>query len=276
MVTRCEMTDIKCPRCGYKTNLRANMRKHLQRKRLCSAILSSMTIEDIVEQQPDILNVRTCDVDQKPFVCKDCSSRFTMRSALSRHRHNTCPSRLEHQNTLIEERNDYIQLSTQLSAINDTNNHIIDENKHLKNVINDLGKKVQKLEIELQITKDDVSEKTYQTLLERFRFPGSTHMRFSCGVSDITTDTVHAEIKRYDTWKEAIGQLLSFNIASPRAEMHVYLFGKYSVSCKKIAIEHFQKLNIKPFELQIENNKLIIRDVSNNHEQKYDIDPEKL
>jgi hypothetical protein len=41
----------------------------------------------------------------------------------------------------------------------------------------------------------------------------------SCG---ITTDSCHAEIKKWSSWKETIGQLTCYNVADPKESLEMY------------------------------------------------------
>lgn len=288
-----EPTELVCPRCGYCTPQRSNMKKHLLKPLPCTPKNSDMTVDEIRNQFPWLFQ-KQFKGGPKSLFCSICKKGFNSKQGLQLHEKKYCNGpmkNISNRENLDAKIDDVIaksqEIEKEIAKLNDNflqdkailieeRDGYIDENTYLKSQIVNLENKVLNLEIALQIEKKNVSEKTYQKLLERFRFPGSTHMRLSCGISDITTDTVHAEIKRYDTWKEAVGQLLSFNIASPRAELHVYLFGRYSISCKKIAIEHLQKLNIKPFEIKFEDDIFTIRDVLLNTEQQFKVDADKL
>ena len=68
-------------------------------------------------------------------------------------------------------------------------------------------------------------EAVYQHALEQVL--QGTHMRLGLyGISDITTDQCHAEIKEWQGWRGTISQLLLYNMASPRKELRVYFFGE--------------------------------------------------
>jgi len=70
------------------------------------------------------------------------------------------------------------------------------------------------------------SESLYQHALEQVL--GGTHRRMGLyGVSDITNDQFHAEIKIWSYWKTAVSQLLFYNIAVPREELRLYVFGDH-------------------------------------------------
>lgn len=138
--------------------------------------------------------------------------------------------------------------------------------------IESLQRKIKDLELALQISKAHKSEKIYQTLLEKYKFPGAGHLKLACGVSDITTECVHAEIKKFEDWKEAIGQLQAYNVVTPRSELHVYLFGNYSQACKEIAISVIKSLNIHPYEVCVSEEEFVILDLLSGHEQRFDLE----
>ena len=96
---------------------------------------------------------------------------------------------------------------------------------------------------------DKRNEAYYQKLLEIYFKAG--HKKIGrVGITDITTDTSHIEIKKWDCWKEAIGQLFIYNNHCPKEDLQVHLFGKYDEAHKKDAIKDFLKLNIKCYEFQ--------------------------
>lgn len=106
------------------------------------------------------------------------------------------------------------------------------QNDDLIRLINRLGKKKQ--------------EDYYQMLLEKHFKSG--HLSLENGVTDISTDIMHAEIKNWDCDKKALGQLIYYNAVSPRKDLRAYFFGKCSNDKKKKTNEVFNKSNIRCFE----------------------------
>ena len=92
----------------------------------------------------------------------------------------------------------------------------------------------------------------------------ASHKTLKCGITDITTDNMHAEIKAWDCWKESIGQLITYNTLDPRNELHVYLFGKYGPSSKQMAFEVLVKNNFKVFDCIIEDKTIRVINMSDN------------
>lgn len=102
--------------------------------------------------------------------------------------------------------------------------------------------------IELQYYRNKKSEKFYQMLLESYL--GGTHKRLSCGITDITTDSCHAEIKEWSSWKEAVGQLTCYNIVDPKPMLAMYMFGRYGKIAKQEAINVAKQCNIQMYEFR--------------------------
>lgn len=105
----------------------------------------------------------------------------------------------------------------------------------------------QRLEIENAILKNRKTEDIYQTALEKYLH--GTHKRLKCGITDITTSIFHAEIKEWQGWKGALGQLVSYNQEDPRQELRAYFFGKVNKKTKQVALEVLEAVNIRAFEV---------------------------
>lgn len=86
----------------------------------------------------------------------------------------------------------------------------------------------------------------YQRLLENYLQAG--HKKVAAGITDITTDDYHGEIKQWRKWKEAVGQLLSYNVCDQKPNLHIYLFDKYSQTNKSVAMRVFDAYGIMPYE----------------------------
>lgn len=104
----------------------------------------------------------------------------------------------------------------------------------------------------------------YQRILEKHL--DGKHKKLDCGVTDITTDTMHAEIKEWKKWKEAVGQLLSYNVCESKPYLRLYLFESYPLANKQIALSIFQKYNIQPYEFVEDRNDMFIRDLVSGEE----------
>jgi hypothetical protein len=63
-------------------------------------------------------------------------------------------------------------------------------------------------------------------------------------MEEIDTENTYVEIKRWSDYKNALGQLLSYNTAIPKENMSVYFFGIYPEEKKENIIELFIKHKI--------------------------------
>ena len=66
------------------------------------------------------------------------------------------------------------------------------------------------------------SEAYYQAILERRHNGG--HLQTATGITDITTATMHIEIKTATNWKDGYRQLIGYNAVCPRRDLRLYLF----------------------------------------------------
>lgn len=100
----------------------------------------------------------------------------------------------------------------------------------------------------------------YQRVLEKHL--NGKHKKLDCGITDITTNTMHVEIKEWKKWKDAVGQLLSYNVCDNKPYLRLYLFEAYPEANKKTAITIFQKYNIQPYEfIEEQTGGMFIRDL---------------
>jgi uncharacterized C2H2 Zn-finger protein len=236
------MVTYDCPRCGYETNYKSNYRTHLLRINKCTSILLDVSIESLIK---DINIVK----DLNSFKCDYCEKLF--KSAQLKYQHK---QRCKHKSIINK---------TDLLNINVPNNNVPNNNVPNNNVPNN-----QQLLLDLQYYKNRKNEKFYQLLLEKYL--GGTHKTLSCGITDITTDSCHAEIKEWISWKEAIGQLTCYNVADPKENLEMYMFGRYKQSCKDEAIKIVTtcKINIYEF-IEVDDGIEIISLINNELMYKY-------
>lgn len=67
--------------------------------------------------------------------------------------------------------------------------------------------KIKQLEQEIVMLKNKKNEEQYQIIMERIL--GGGHEKLHIGITDITTPLLHAELKKWEDWKAAVGQLLT-------------------------------------------------------------------
>lgn len=257
-----EPVIYRCARCGYETNIKCCLQQHFNRKKLCPAKYDNVDIQ--------VLRTAICsphrDPDKYPIECKTCGKRFTSIQGRCHHK-KICKGPPVVNPTLInlqEQVNELRQEIQNQSLETTTIYNLYNQNATLK-------LKVKDLELAVRLAKEDKREETYQQLLQKYKFHGHTHMKVCCGVTDITTDTVHAEIKRYTHWKDAIGQIMAYNMDHPRSELHIYLFGHYTDDKKQHAASIIHRMNIKPFEVKVIDSQFIITDLVQGAEEHFDI-----
>ena len=180
-----------------------------------------------------------------PYKCPCCGYETEKKSAIIKHFYNLkklCP-KLLNDIELTDEIKEYI-LANRIYIPNNNNNHLIT--------------RLANLTIENAILKNRKDEKFYQAIVEKYL--GSTHHRIKSGITDVSTDTIHAEIKRWNNYKDAIGQLTSYNITDPKEELHVYMFDKCSKTALETALMIFKQLKYKIHEFNVTDDKVEIID----------------
>ena len=77
-----ETQHFTCLRCGYVTNLKANLKKHLKRKTICKPILQDISINQILLHN----NIISC----KKYICRYCNKELGSKQSKSRHENHFC------------------------------------------------------------------------------------------------------------------------------------------------------------------------------------------
>ena len=206
----------KCPRCGYETGINTNFKKHLTLKTMiCSPTVADVSLEDI---KHEFFNRKL----NNQYECKGCNKKYSSTDTLRNHI-KTCKS--THKPVIKEE------------PSQETNNTVTFSNLKTKEAI-----EIDHLKLELMYYKNKNNESYYQKFLETLL--NGSHKRLKCGITDITTDDFHAEIKNWSDWKEAIGQLICYNKNDPKNEMRLYLFGSCSEKKLDMIHEYSKSFNI--------------------------------
>lgn len=177
---------------------------------------------------------------KEPYCCIRCGYNTVQKNHIYKHLYllkKTCPAT-----------KNLIELTDEIKQ------HILDNRIYKEPKTN------QALSLELQFYKNRKNEAFYQMLLEQFL--GGGHKHLSCGITDVTTDECHAEIKEWKNWKEAIGQLGCYNKVDPRNRLELYFFGSISKKAKKEAIDVSKSFEYHVFEFIDENNEIKIIDLS--------------
>jgi hypothetical protein len=230
--------DYKCKRCGYETDHKHCLYQHFDRKKQCNSIINDIDIS-ILRYELD--NIKSSEGN---FQCIFCERQFVNRNNMYKHK------------KICKKKPNEISLQDQINELRDKINNnltpIIQNNNN------------EQLKLELQYYKNRKNENFYQLLLENYL--GSTHKTLSCGITDITTDTCHAEIKEWPSWKESIGQLFCYNASDPKETLEMYMFGKYTQKCKDEAVKIAASYKINVYEFVDTAEGVSIISLKNNEE----------
>jgi hypothetical protein len=86
-----------CPRCGYKTDRKAYLKRHLQRKRICPTTLRNICIneiyiahfgDDLTELYAKQVQTAICNISENK--CEFCGKTFSRKASVKRHIETTC------------------------------------------------------------------------------------------------------------------------------------------------------------------------------------------
>lgn len=189
-----------------------------------------------------------------PYMCPRCGFTTTFRNDIRRHFNKNRPCPAIHQNIHITE--DIMMFVLDNRVLHSSRSSSSKDVEQQEIIVNEV-----KTRVPITERKNTVSESFYQSILERY-LEGTHKKILNVGVTDVTTDTVHAEIKAWNAWKSAIGQIQAYNTAEPRTEQHIYLFGDMIPDeakeeavkiIKKNGIECFEFVHAKKHKLQIVN-----------------------
>ena len=107
----------------------------------------------------------------------------------------------------------------------------------------------------------DKTESYFQPYMEIYL--RGTHMKLDTGISDITNDKMHAELKTWSNWKSGMGQLFAYVFSAYREELHIYFFGP-SPKNKNLYIKALLSYNIQPFEMILNDTGFDLINLKNN------------
>jgi hypothetical protein len=109
-----------------------------------------------------------------------------------------------------------------------------------------------KYEPDVPILSDVRNEDFYQIIVEQWLQGG--HKKLKCGITDVTNDTTHAEIKRWSGFKSAIGQLKCYNHSDPKEKLQAYFISQAKPELQKTVFEMCTKENIEVYSFEENNN----------------------
>ena len=73
---------------------------------------------------------------------------------------------------------------------------------------------------------------------------------------------MHAEIKEWNSWKHALGQLIAYNTEDPKQNLRIYFFGNCTMAMKDIAASIIQQNRISVYQCEIQDNTCFVTDYS--------------
>jgi hypothetical protein len=246
---------FKCKRCGYETVRKKHLEKHLHKQKTCSASLSDIDISTLLKEIAESDPLKNGPNYSK---CRHCDKPI-FKTNISRHE-KTCKLNVNATSN-TSENDELSKLKEEIAELKEFCG-ISTHAKSIEDQLEDKSKQIKNLQIELEFYKGKKNEPFYQAILENHF--NASHKTLRSGITDITTDKMHAEIKAWDCWKESIGQLISYNTVDPREELHVYLFGKYSPTSKQTAIEVFSANNFKVFDCILQEKTLRVINMTDN------------
>lgn len=115
-----------------------------------------------------------------------------------------------------------------------------------------------------------IKEELYQFNLEKIL--NGKHLNIPIiGITDITNDEFHAEIKCWNNWKNVVSQLLCYNMAAPRKELRAYFFGKKPKERVLEKIVRYLKTlgDIIPYHLEVVDDVIRIHNICTNTVQEH-------
>jgi len=190
---------LKCKRCHFIAPQPCILKRHLERKMICQPMHSDVSCQDL------LIELKQASDDKKTYPCRFCDKKFASRQ--SRCIHEKAHKDITKCIYKIDEEQIVNKVAEKLQEM-----QMIHEEK------------IKHLQFQIESLKTRRNEKFYQILVEEYL--QGTHKRLKMGVTDVTTDTVHAEVKNWECFKEAIGQLVYYNSIDPREQLHIYFFGK--------------------------------------------------
>lgn len=239
------MTIYKCPRCHFTTNYISVYKNHLSKKKPCPETYSIEPAQDILKKFNELK--QKCHTHQ----CEYCDKVFENPQQKHHHKKTCALKPSEEEARMINESVNYYRRLEVLEK------KVESQQKQFIEKVADLNLKISLLTSALQPNK---KEDFYQKILENMFNVG--HNLYKNSVSNITTETFHAEIKKWDSWTEAVGQLIKYNIADPKEELRVYLFDTmptYDIIQNVVSI--LQQANIVPYSIDCNDYSIYIKNL---------------
>ena len=153
-------SEFTCLRCGYSTNYKSAMKRHLTKKKPCSPKIRDISIEDTLKQVLDeelndykIAEITRLINKHNDFDCLFCGKKFTLKSNTKRHMKDSCshnPLKNELSNVDISKTKSGISITNNIYKVG-TNDEI---ESHLYGKISHLSDKIKKLRFDNDFVDD--------------------------------------------------------------------------------------------------------------------------
>lgn len=194
------------------------------------------------------------------YTCPRCGYKRDDKSAMSKHFNNLkkkCPA-LVNDIELTDDIKQYILDNRVFRTAVASNNNLNKENTRLQHAIDILHVKIETL-------RNKKPEKFYQHILSHYFEAGHKKLK-GVGITDVTTDTMHVEIKNWNNWTISIGQILLYNQADKKEKLQIFLFGTPPIckTKKEMIIATMVSAGIQPFHVSSEDDNYYIEDLSSN------------
>ena len=241
-----QTSDFVCNRCGYESSTKGNLVRHLISITPCSPL-----VQDICRsiQHNKLTTVVRPDVT---FKCNLCNSVYNHASSLSKHK-KTCKL-----TTNIDEN----EASTSLQVTNeDEKQQYINQISALTIELQQKSNTIDNLKLEIAFLKNKKNEQFYQEIMEKHF--NAAHKTLNIGITDITTDDAHYEIKRWSCWKEALAQLQLYNDEDPKEHIYACFFETCTENHKEKVQNSLNKYNIECLEFHQDESGINLYNLKN-------------
>ena len=228
-----QTSEFACNRCGYESSTKGNLVRHLISKTPCSPL-----VQDICRsiQYNKLTTVARPDVT---FTCNQCNSVYNHASSLCKHK-KTCKL-----NTTVQNN----EASTSHQVPNEEENQgYINQITALTTELQQKNMTIENMKLEIAFLRNKKNEQFYQEIMER-QF-NAAHKTLNIGITDITTDDAHYEIKRWSCWKEALSQLQLYNDEDPKEHLYACFFETCTDNHKEKVQKCLNKYNIECLEFR--------------------------
>jgi regulator of replication initiation timing len=146
--------------------------------------------------------------------------------------------------------NEMSQLRSDFHQLTKENSKLREENSKLRSELTEENKRLRTELDEVKLTCENLmiqrNEQFYQVCVEKKL--GATHKKTPLGITDISTETEHIEIKHWRNFKSALGQLQSYNFEDDKI-LCAYFFGNIRPDLRDTVIKLYRSKGISITEI---------------------------